>query len=286
MLVSADYVFRALDQVAAEVTRTFLVAREHHMQRGTRARARLVHALISDTFDSELSLQKQAVALNITLAPGYVAALTQGERERAGEALVEIAAAGELPGRALTHAIDPQTMVLLWPADSPDGAAQAASAVSRLQVEAEGRWGKARGRLRAGLGGYHAGLHGASRSYVEAQRAIDIGRRLRPDETLHDYADLVPYLLLAQAPLAVERFVQHHLGKLLEADQKGRTPLLETLEAYLRRGSVKEAAAALRLHRHTVLYRLDKVRELLDVDLDEPRARLRLQLAADLRHLL
>jgi purine catabolism regulator len=49
---------------------------------------------------------------------------------------------------------------------------------------------------------------------------------------------------------------------------------------------VKEAAAALGLHRHTVLYRLDKLRELLGGDLDEPAARLRLHFALELRKLL
>ena len=67
---------------------------------------------------------------------------------------------------------------------------------------------------------------------------------------------------------------------------RNRTQLLETLEAYLAKGSVKEAAAALGLHRHTVLYRLDRLRELLGGDLDVPATRLRLQLAVDMQKLL
>src|SRR5260370_1421394 len=73
IMLTANYVFAALDQVAAEVTKTYLHAREQHMQRGTRAHARLFHALISDNFDSELELQKQALALNMPIVPtGYV----------------------------------------------------------------------------------------------------------------------------------------------------------------------------------------------------------------------
>src|SRR6266849_4849855 len=76
IMVTANYVFAALDQVAAEVTKTYLHAREQHLQRGTRAQARLFHALISDNFDSELELQKQALALNMPIAAtGYVAAV-------------------------------------------------------------------------------------------------------------------------------------------------------------------------------------------------------------------
>src|SRR5579859_1940621 len=67
LMVTANYVFTALDQVAAEVTKTYLHAREQHLHRGTRARARFFHSLVSDTFDSEMELQKQALALNVPI---------------------------------------------------------------------------------------------------------------------------------------------------------------------------------------------------------------------------
>jgi PucR family transcriptional regulator, purine catabolism regulatory protein len=91
--------------------------------------------------------------------------------------------------------------------------------------------------------------------------------------------------VLAQNPLLAERFVTNSLGRLMDPKLRNRQQLLETLEAYLARGSVKEAAAALGLHRHTVLYRLDKLKELLG-DLDVPATRLRLQLALDLQKIL
>jgi len=140
--------------------------------------------------------------------------------------------------------------------------------------------------VRAGLGGYHAGLHGISRSSLEAQTAIDAGRTLRPDSLVHGHDEVIPHLVLAQNPLLAERFVTHSLGRLMDPKLRNRTQLLETLEAYLAKGSVKEAAAALGLHRHTVLYRLDRLRELLGGDLDVPATRLRLQLAVDMQKLL
>src|SRR5206468_11027930 len=124
LMITANYVFAALDQVAAEVTKTYLHAREQHMQRGTRAHARLFHALISDNFDSELELQRQALALNTPLAAsGYVAIvckLVVGNRdgERGGQALAEVTASLDMPRGALVHATDPSTLVILWPAAS------------------------------------------------------------------------------------------------------------------------------------------------------------------------
>ena len=78
----------------------------------------------------------------------------------------------------------------------------------------------------------------------------------------------------------------HRRRAVLDAKSRNRDQVRETLQAYVAEGSVKDAAAALKLHRHTVLYRLDKLRELLGTDLDAPAARLRLQLALDLRKLI
>jgi sugar diacid utilization regulator len=292
IMVTANYVFAALDQVAAQVTKTYLHAREQHMQRGTRARARLFHALISDNFDSELELQKQALALNMPIAPtGYVASVCKliignREGEQGGEALAEVASSLQLPRGAIHHATDPTTLVILWPAESAADADGARELVMNLQTEAVKRSGTARARVRAGIGGYHAGLRGISGSYLEAQQAIEVGRKLRPDAVVHRHDELIPQLVLAQNPGLAERFVHHSLGRLLDAKTRNREQLLETLQAYLACGSVKDAASALNLHRHTVLYRLDKLRDLIGADLDTPPTRLRLQLALDLRKLL
>ncbi|HTE84059.1 MAG TPA: helix-turn-helix domain-containing protein [Dehalococcoidia bacterium] len=292
IMLTANYVFAALDQVAAEVTKTYLHAREQHMQRGTRARARLFHALISDNFDSELELQKQALALNMPIAAtGYVAIVSKlvvgnGDGARGGESLVEVAASLDSPRGAMHHVTDPSTMVTLWPAESSKDVESARQFVTRLHKEAVDRSGPARARVRAGIGGYHPGLRGISRSYLEGQQAIEAGRKLRPEAVAHGHDEVIPHLVLAQNPMLAERFVTHSLGPLLDAKTRSREQLLQTLEAYLTNGSVKDAAAALNLHRHTVLYRLDKLRELLGSDFDSPASRLRLQLALDLRKLI
>ncbi len=290
MVVTANYVFGALDQVAAEVTRTYLQAREQHLLRGTRARTRLFHALISDTFDSELALQKQAVAVSLPIAGGYVAVVLKliapsTDPERGGEALPELLSQLELPARAIAHTTDPNTLVVLWPADSERSAAGARELAEHVQEAADVRWGPGRVRIRAGLGSHHPSLRGVSRSYVEALQAVEVGRKLRPEVAIHHHDEVAPYMVLEQNPLISERYVERVLGPLLE-EERGRDVLLQTLAAYLAHGSVKEAAASLHLHRHTVLYRLEKVRELVGRDIDSPAARFRLQLAFDLRSLL
>src|SRR5213082_1168688 len=292
IMLVANYVFAALDQVAAEVTKTYLHAREQHLQRGTRAHARLFHSLISDNFDSELELQRQALAINTSLSQtGYVAVvckLVLGNRdgERGGQALAEVAESLETRRGTLLLATDPSTLAVLWPVESPSDVDSVRHFVAELQVQVEQRAGQLGAHVRAGLGGYHPGLHGVARSYLEAQQAFETGRKLRPDSVIHGHDEVIPQLVLTQNPLLAERFVNHTLGRLLDPKVRDREQLLETLEAYLAKGSVKEAAGALSLHRHTVLYRLEKLKELLGEDLEVPATRLRLQLALDLRKLL
>src|SRR5438105_1511391 len=148
IMLIANYVFAALGQVAAEVTKTYLHAREQHLQRGTRAHARLFHSLISDNFDSEIELQRQALAINTPLIPsGYVAIvgkLVMGNRdsERGGQALSEVADSLDLRRGALMLATDPSTLVVLWPAEGPADVESARQFVGQLQLQVEQRAGQ------------------------------------------------------------------------------------------------------------------------------------------------
>src|SRR6266540_2540832 len=158
LVLTANYVFAALDQVAAQVTRTYVHAREQHMLRGTRARARLLHSLVSDTFDNELAIQKQALAINVRLAAGYRALVIKSDEGEAEGLPAEM----HLPAQSLSDVMDPHTLVVLWPADRGSVAEEATATLAELR-----RSGRA--RVRAGLGGEHPGLRGISRSYLEAQ---------------------------------------------------------------------------------------------------------------------
>ena len=56
---------------------------------------------------------------------------------------------------------------------------------------------------------------------------------------------------------------------LAEYDRAHETNLLESLEAYLRcHMSIPDAANCLSIHRNTMSYRVNKINELIDVDLD------------------
>src|SRR5256886_10140306 len=195
-----------MDQVGAEVTKAYLHAREQHLQRGTRAHARLFHSLISDNFDRELELQRPAPAINAPLiATGYVAGvckLVMGKRDgqRGGQALAEVADWLQLRRGTLVLATDPSTLVVLWPVETPVDLESARQFVTELQEQVAQRAGQLGARVRAGIGGYHPGFHGVARSYLEAQQAFEAGRKLGPESAMHGHAEVIPHRVLAQNP--------------------------------------------------------------------------------------
>ncbi|MDP8908879.1 MAG: helix-turn-helix domain-containing protein, partial [Chloroflexota bacterium] len=132
------------------------------------------------------------------------------------------------------------------------------------------------------VGTPRAGLVGIRRSHQEARQALTLGRRLRGPGRLTPFDGLGVYRLIFAAEGLPELRELHDeaLGALLDYDRDTNGELVRTLEAFFEaRCSPKEAAALLRVHRNTVLYRLDRIREIAGFDLDDAGVRLRLHLA-------
>lgn len=95
------------------------------------------------------------------------------------------------------------------------------------------------------------------------------------------YRLLLP--VMSEEPDELNRFYSETVQPLLEYDRQYRTELLTTLETYLRLDAKIEATAKeLYAHRHTIRYRLERIKELtgLDVSSSEGREKLSLGLKA------
>jgi purine catabolism regulator len=101
----------------------------------------------------------------------------------------------------------------------------------------------------------------------------------------------VPELGLTGLLAAVtdERLVDYsrrHLGPLIEHDTYRKGNLVATLRAFLETGEQQQAAQKLRVHPNTLRYRLDRIREISGVDLEDPETRLNLAVALRVQALL
>ena len=148
--------------------------------------------------------------------------------------------------------------------------------------------------LRDSLSGFHLTI-GRSRRAAdpvdlyrcgsEARLAVNVGeaegRRLLAFEDTGAYRLLLP--AMSDDPGELERFYAETIEPLSAYDDQYETELVATVEAYLDNdGNVAATAKQLFTHRHTVRYRLERVRELCghDISATEGREKLGLGLKA------
>lgn len=93
-------------------------------------------------------------------------------------------------------------------------------------------------------------------------------------------------LLAAVTDERLVDYTRRHLGPLVEHDAARKGSLVATLRAYLETGEQQEAAKRLRVHPNTLRYRLDRIREISGVDLEDPETRLNMAVALRVQALL
>lgn len=123
---------------------------------------------------------------------------------------------------------------------------------------------------------------GVPRCYQEALRALDVRQNSRQPSGTTFFDDLGLYRILGPGNdlQELEGFVREWLGQLIDYDAGHDTELVETLSRYFDcGGNYDDTAAALTVHRSTLRYRLQRIREISDHDLADVDTRLNLQVA-------
>ncbi|MBO0708203.1 MAG: helix-turn-helix domain-containing protein [Candidatus Dormibacteraeota bacterium] len=129
-----------------------------------------------------------------------------------------------------------------------------------------------------------AGVAGA---YREVRGVLDTLARFGTRGRVVGVADLGLSALLAGIPdRRLEAFRARHLHALERHDADHGTHLVETLRAYLEAGEQQAAARRLDIHPNTLRYRLDRVRTIAGIDLDDRETRLNLTVALQVQSLL
>ncbi|HEY5193196.1 MAG TPA: helix-turn-helix domain-containing protein [Solirubrobacteraceae bacterium] len=198
--------------------------------------------------------------------------------ERGARAVVgrSIAALSERDGAAGVE------ILLLVPGSEEPVAARAAEAVLREMESALSGYTFALGRSRIAEDPGEL-----PRAAGEALLAANVAEGSAPEGTLLAFEQTGAYRLLLSAmsenPTELQRFYAETVEPLVAYDEQYETDLLQTLETFLGAdGNVAGTAQRLFTHRHTIYYRLERVRELtgLDVSSSDGREKLSLGLKA------
>ncbi len=139
-----------------------------------------------------------------------------------------------------------------------------------------------------GIGRMTTHVQGIPQSFREAQRAVEIGRRLFGEGKIHSFARLGIYRLLfyldGQSELTT--FYQEMLGPLLDYDARHDGTYIKTLECYFQyNGNLSQTARTMHFHRNSLIYRLERIEEILGRSLEDAELRLSLQIALKIHHL-
>lgn len=120
------------------------------------------------------------------------------------------------------------------------------------------------------------------RQYVQASTALQVGTRQNPSRWIHQFNEIAMYYIYEQATRKLPAYMICHerLLELKYEDETNHTELYQTARRYLElHQSIARTSEALFIHRSTLLYRLDKIRNILKTDFSDPQELLYLLLS-------
>lgn len=127
--------------------------------------------------------------------------------------------------------------------------------------------------LKAGYSWVMQGHGNLRRQYIQAGIALDVGSRISPYLWIHHFNEVAFSYILEQSARRLPGYMLCHekLLALQKSDEQQNTEYMRTLKTYLDNHlNAVQSAKELFIHRSTFLYRLDKIRAILESDLENP----------------
>jgi purine catabolism regulator len=245
-----------------------------------RLKGDLLTALLGDNISPrDAELWVDTMGLDLDLAHIALRFMWDGEGQPSRRRL-ETLVNGEISRRD-THAIvNPLGLevVCFCQVEREAGRPERALELGRLVIE-QGKEEYPEGQIRCGVGSSVTELSEWRDSFRQAGQALAMARRFEGVKPLY-FPDLSVYRLLMQIEHNPEliTFQEETLGPL--TSHENCPEMVRTLGAYFEHnGNISKTAESLFIHRNTLLYRLERISSILDLDLENPDNRLAIQLA-------
>ena len=138
-------------------------------------------------------------------------------------------------------------------------------------------------KLSIAVGNFYRGKDGPALTYEEASRALDLGLSMDPDRGFYHIDDFGMLATLAGGNKKWQNdFVHRLITKML-----GHEYLLETVEQFFENNmNLTQTAQSLKIHRNTLLYRLDKTKKISGLDPRKFNDAIELKVALTLNRML
>jgi sugar diacid utilization regulator len=263
--------------MAALATVTVLALDEAREQAAAQLGAGLIEQLRHGEVEAS-DVVRRAARLGCDLVRGAVVLVTEVGTSRPRQAMALIG--GEYPG-SICELVEGRIYSVL-PARGGDEAPESTVAAATALGERLRSYGQ------TGISSFYADPADLRRAIQEGELVLDV---VSSDERMADQLNggagsgvyRLLFRALASHPEEVRSFYEDTVAPLVRYDEQYRTELLATLESYLANDcNMNATARTIFAHRHTVAYRLQRVRELTQLDpmMSEDRERLSLGLKA------
>ncbi len=127
-------------------------------------------------------------------------------------------------------------------------------------------------------------------SYNEALEAANIGQILEKYNSIMSFEDIGIYRFISRLKekgVPLTELIPPRLQKLRKYDQENNTELIKTLQTFFYcNNNAKEAAKQLHVHYKTMLYRLERIKEICGLDLKDYKDKLEIQVGLEVIQLL
>jgi purine catabolism regulator len=140
-----------------------------------------------------------------------------------------------------------------------------------------------------GVGQLYPDLMSVPKGHKEAQHALKIGRSTNGPGSITFFNELGIYRMLLQFAQSQDpnEFFCEPLQRLIEYNNQTDKELVKTISAFLEcNGNLTETSNKLFIHRNTLKYRLERIRDITQIDLDDAENRLMLHLGLKMNQVI
>lgn len=126
-------------------------------------------------------------------------------------------------------------------------------------------------QLVAGMSNFFENLQDARRFYLQSLKAIELGEKLLINQPIYYYSDYYIFHIfeMCEKEEEIRFFIHPSMMKLRYYDLEHKTDFLNTLHEYLESpGQPTQISKRLHIHKNTLLYRMDKIRTIMDCALE------------------
>jgi PucR family transcriptional regulator, purine catabolism regulatory protein len=143
--------------------------------------------------------------------------------------------------------------------------------------------------LQVGIGNLAESIIEISDSYKKAKDALELGEILNGKDAITAFSELGIFRLLSHIEDSIQltTFIPSSLQRLLDYSQANKSDLFQTLKIFLEcNQNATKTAHVLYVHHKTVVYRLDRIKEISGINFEDPEELLSVQVGLKIIDLL